>query len=166
MKLSLARLKHQQEVELVMKRTMKVMLAMMFAATITSSASALDTIYFTPSPTDGTLGTQTFSFGPSLTNQTLYLWSTNGTSVSPDNTYQPGFPSSLPPTTSYFSYDLGLSATSNVNLTAAQVSNFNILSSRGLPLTRDPDWDDALTTPGHPTAAATVTRWNAASSFT
>lgn len=143
-----------------MKRMMKVMLAMMFAATIASSAAALDTIYFTASPTNGTLGSQTFSFAPSLSNQVLYIWSTNGTSVSPATaSTATAWPTDKPPTTAYFSYDLGLSATTNVALSSAAIDNFNILDNTGNPFSRDTDWNGA-------NAAATVTRWNSQSSFT
>jgi hypothetical protein len=153
-----------------MKRMMKVMLALIFAATIASSASALDTLYFTTSQTDGTPpASQIFSFNPNSNNQVLYLWASNGTSVTPDqSSTATGWPVSLPTSTAYFSYDLGLSATTNVNLASASINNPNILtgSGAGTTFTADTDWDGGLTTPGHPTGPATVTRWNSASTFT
>jgi len=75
-----------------------------------------------------------------------------------------GWPASLPPTTAYFTYDLGSAGTSPaaITLTGASINNPNILNASNATFTRDTDWDGGQASP---TPAAAVTRWNSASSF-
>ena len=154
-----------------MKRMMKVMLAMMFAATIASSASAQESLFFSQSNTTGNpAGSQTFAYS-SLGAQTLYIWATD---VSAADNVTPatastatGWPTALPPTTAYFSYDLGSAGTSAaaISLTGGSIANPNIINASSATFLADTDWDGGLSTTGHPTPVATVTRWNSASSF-
>jgi hypothetical protein len=99
----------------------------------------------------------------------LYIWAT-GINVADNVTpatasTATGWPASLPPTTAYFSYDLGSAGTSAsaISLTGASINNPNILNASSATFTRDTDWDGGQASP---TPAVTVTRWNSASSFT
>jgi len=148
--------------------TIRVLLAT-FVAIAASSASALDAIFFSQSNSNPVFeSTITYN---SLGSRTLYIWATDGTQVTPPVAapyVPPTWPPSLPPTTAYFSYDLGVAGVlpSTISLTAGSIENPVILDASGNTFQRDTDWDGGLATPGHPTPAATVTRWNAASSFT
>ena len=146
--------------------TTRILLAT-FVAIAASSASAIDSIFFSQSNTSPVAeSTVTYT---SLGSQTLYIWATDGTQVTPATaSLAIGWPPSLPPTTAYFSYDLGVAGalTSAISLTAGSIENPAILDASGNTFQRDTDWDGGLATPGHPTPAATVTRWNSASNFT
>jgi hypothetical protein len=146
--------------------TTRVLFAVCVAAAA-SSASALDVIFFSQSNANPVMeSTVTYT---SLGSKTLYIWATDGTQVSPATaSLATGWPASLPPSTAYFSYDLGVTGAlpSAISLTAGSIENPAILNASGNTFQRDTDWDGGLASPGHPTPAATVTRWNAASNFT
>jgi hypothetical protein len=133
-------------------------------ATAALSASANEVLFLSESNTDpgpapvGGSSTVTIN---SLGSHTLYIWVTDGTQVTPPTFSPPGWPASIPPTTAYFSYDLGVTGAqaSAISLTSASIENPVILDQNGQPLQRDTDWNGA-------TPPATVTRWGAASHFT
>jgi len=131
-----------------------------------SSALSQDAIFFSQSNTSGSPSdSQTFTYN-SLGSHTLYIWATDGTQVSPATaSTATGWPRSLPPTTAYFSYDLGVTGAlaSAISLTAGAIDNFPILNGSGVTFTRDTDWDGGQPSPTPP---ATVMRWNSASNFT
>src|SRR6478736_2389501 len=136
------------------------------AAMAASSALSQDAIFFSQSNTSGSPSdSQTFTYN-SLGSHTLYIWATDGTQVSPATaSTATGWPPSLPPTTAYFSYDLGVTGAlaSAISLTAGAIDNFPILNGSGVTFTRDTDWDGGQPSPTPP---ATVMRWNSASNFT
>ena len=136
-----------------------------------SPAPATETVWFSTSninpgaPPAGGVNTITFNnLGP----QTLYVWSTDGTPVTPADAYPPQdgspspFPVFVPPTSALFSYDLGVTGNSAgaISLTAGSITNPNILNSVGNPFTADTNWDGTVS------AGEIVTRWNGASNFT
>jgi len=129
-----------------------------------SSALAQDQVYFSQSNANPVVeSTVTYN---SLGSHTLYIWATDGTQVTPATaSLAIGWPASLPPSTAFFSYDLGVTGAlaSAISLTAGAIDNFAILNGSGVTFTRDTDWDGGV---GSPTPPATVMRWNAASNFT
>jgi hypothetical protein len=132
-------------------------------------ASAIDTIWFSQSnsnPGAAPLGGNSTITYNSLGSQTLYIWTTDATQVTPATaSTATGWPPSLPPTTAYFSYDLGVTGplASAISLTAGAIDNFAIYDAPNHTFTRDTDWDGGVASP---TPSATVMRWNAASNFT
>jgi hypothetical protein len=139
-------------------------------ATMASSAlaSAIDTIWFSQSNSNPGAappgGNSTITYN-SLGSKTLYIWTTDATQVTPATaSTATNWPPNLPPTTAYFSYDLGVTGAlaSAISLTAGAIDNFAILDGSGNTFTRDTDWDGGTASP---TPSATVKRWNAASSF-
>jgi len=140
-------------------------------ATTALSASANDTLFIStsnidPGPTP--LGASSTITINSLGSHTLYIWATDGTQVTPPVTsppISPSWPAQFPPSTAYFSYDLGVTGpqASAISLTSALIENPVILDPSGNTFKRDTDWDGGVSQPTQP---ATVTRWNAASSFT
>jgi len=168
------RLDHQQEVELDMTRMMKLMLAMMFAATIASSALAVDTVWLSTSNTDpgaapvnGINPVQNYA----LTPHVLYIWSTATNNLTPETTVggTPGqIPSSWstlttpdPATAAYFSVDAGVNGTATpgvITITQALLSNQNVMSGAS-QLSENANWVSPYT-------AVPVTRWYNVSSFT
>jgi hypothetical protein len=143
--------------------TTRILFAACVAMMAASSASALDTIFFSQSNGNPVIeSTVTYN---SLGSKTLYIWATDGTQVTPATaSTATGWPPSLPPTTAYFSYDLGVSGVlpSAISLTAGAIDNFPIYDAPSHTFQRDTDWDGGTASP---TPSATVMRWNSASSF-
>src|SRR5262245_22237721 len=116
-----------------MKRTLKVILATLWAVTLTTSTwAAQDIIWFSTSNADPGVapagGNNILNFsatGP----QTLFLWVTDGIAggnpaVSPNNTAPVGFPNNIQPSSAGFSYNLGVTTNqSMLTLTGASVNN-------------------------------------------
>ena len=153
-----------------MKRTItfsltKILATMIVAAMIVSSAAAAETVWlstFGPgqdpgAPPVGTNGNVNINL-PGVTlgsSQTLYVWSTDGTPITP-NLAPSGltnFPSTVPPSTAYFAYDMNVTTdTGSISFTAASIANPTIGSNNV-----DQSWTGS---------SAPATRWLAASSFT
>jgi hypothetical protein len=145
--------------------TIRLVLAILIATTALS-ALADDFLFMSPSDVDpGPVpvgGSSTITI-TSLGAHTLYIWATDGTQVTPPVTSPPipaSWPASIPPTTAFFSYDLSVTGpvASAISFTAAKIENPVILDQNGNPLQGNTDWNGA-------TPPATVTRWDAASSF-
>jgi hypothetical protein len=145
--------------------TIRVLVAILMV-TAALSASATETLFISTSNIDpgpapaGTSSTITIN---SLGSHTLYIWATDGTEVTPPVTsppISPSWPAQIPPSTAYFSYDLGVTGpqASAISLTAAKIENPVILDQNGNTLQGNTDWNGA-------TPPATVTRWGGASSF-
>jgi len=143
--------------------TLRLLLAISMA-TVAQSASANDVLFLSESNTDpgpAPVGGNSTITITSLGSYTFYIWVTDGTPVTPPTFSPPGWPASIPPSTAYFSYDLGVTGAqaSAISLTSASIENPVILDQNGQPLQRDTDWNPA-------TPPATVTRWGGASHFT
>jgi hypothetical protein len=128
-------------------------------------------VWFSTSNTDpGTApagGVNTITFN-TLGSQTLFVWVTDGTPVTPSVVYPAGFPAGIPPTSAFFSYNMDVTGSSAgaISLTAGSISNPNIFNAGGTSFNADVDWSGAVGDAPFSPGTEFVRRWIAASNFT